>query len=314
MKTKRNKIIGFSLLGLFLFMGIFSIIMFTKYSSFKILSIKKEYSVVSENSVKDIEIPLYFEKKNSFLTKEKSIKSVSIEDETKNYLMTLNSIKQSGRIEYERTKYYGFFFNLSFEQYDNFEDVVFIKDGKLKIKYLNGEEISFRIGNIELYLNTKTDNSNIQLMALESIFNTVDDKETIVGINISLRNDNNVPIKIESIKTLNKYYELDYLNYEKVTLNYKDDLKERYNDYSYKAISINETSKMDIQLNKNESSNIFIPLKYLNGIRSIDTLGLFITYRINNVSYTKVIDSFTFRSSLIELDKENTQVYEYRYK
>ena len=314
MKTKRNKIIGFSLLGLFLFMAVFAIVMFTKYSSFKILSIRKEYSVVSQESNKDIEIPLYFDKKNSFLTKEKSIKSVFIEDDTNSYLMTLNSIKQTGRIEYERTKYYGFFFNLSFDQYDYFEDVVFIKDGKLKFKYQNGEEMSFRIGNIELYLNTKEDNSNIQLMALESVFNTVDDKETIVGLNISLRNDNNVPIKIESIKTLNKYYELDYLNYETVTLDYKANLKDRYNDYSNKAISINETSKMDITINSNESMSIFIPLKYLNGIRSINTLGLFITYRKGNVSYLKVVDSFTFRSSLLELDKENTQVYEYRYK
>lgn len=295
-------------------MTVFAIVMFTKYSSFKILSIRKEYSVVSQESNKDIEIPLYFEKKNSFLTKEKSIKSVYIEDDTQSYLMTLNSIKQKGRIEYERTKYYGFFFNLSFDQYDHFEDVVFIKDGKLKFKYQNGEEMSFRIGNIELYLNTKEDNSNIQLMALESVFNTVDDKETIVGLNISLRNDNNVPIKIESIKTLNKYYELDYLNYETVTLDYKANLKDRYNDYSYKAISINETSKMDITINSNESMSIFIPLKYLNGIRSINTLGLFITYRKGNVSYLKVVDSFTFRSSLLELDKENTQVYEYRYK
>ena len=230
----KNKIIAISLVALFLALFVTSILLLNKYKSFRILSIKKEYNVVSTKDTTEIEIPIYFEKNNSFLTKKKTIKSAYIENETNKFLVDVISVDEGMKIKYDNVTYYEFIFVVSFTSYDDFSEPIFLEGALFTVSYQNSESMSYEIGNVEIYLNTVEDKTNIQLMSSQAVVNEVEGKEVIVGLNISLRNDNNESIRINKFRTLNKFYEYDYNNYLKDKLSYKENLLQKYsNSYSY---------------------------------------------------------------------------------
>ena len=310
----KNKIIGISAIVLFLIIFATSIVLFNKYKSFKILSIRKEYNVVSTKETSEIEIPLYFEKNNSFLTKKKSVKNAYIENETNKLLVEVKEIEPGVKIKYDNQTYYEYIFVISFSSYDDFEEPLFLENVNLIINYQNGETMSYSIGNMEIYFNSKEDKSNIQLMSSEAVVNEVDGKEVIVGLNISLRNDNNELVKINKIKTLNRFYEFDYKNYLNERLGYKQNLREKYNSsYQYTTQSLMNVN-LNLSIKSKETYALFVPLKYLNGVRYVDNLPIFIEYSINGVAYVKVVDSFTYMSMSNFYSKNGIKVYEYNYK
>ena len=310
----KNKIIAISLIGLFFAVFITSILLLNKYKSFRILSIKKEYNVVSTKETTDIEIPIYFEKNNSFLTKKKTIKSSYIENDSNRFMVDIKSVDEGIKIKYESVLYYEFVFIVSFSSYDDFSEPLFLEDACFTINYQNGEKMSYEIGNVEIYLNTTEDKTNIQLMSSEAVVNNVEGKDVIVGLNISLRNDNNDSIKINKIKTLNKFYEYDYINYLKDKLSYKQNLLEKYdNSYSYTTQSLS-SDDLNLEIKSKETCALFVPLRYLNGVRYVDNLPIFIEYTIKGVKYVKVIDSFTYMSMSNFYSKNGLKLYEYSYK
>ena len=309
----KNKIIALSALVLFLGLGVFAILMFNKYKSFKIISIKQEYSIVTTSSTSELSIPLYFEKKNSFLTKFKNVKNSYIENDDYTFLTNLKSITEGETIVYDGTKYTEYIFKISFSSYDDFSDVIYVENGKFRVTYQNNEEMSYSIGNLELYFNSSLAESNIQVMQLSAITNVIGGVETIVGINLSLKNDYNSNITINSIKTLNKFYELDYRDYEFGSLDRKADLSQRVSNYSYTAESL-DYSPIDLAISSGKYTSIFIPLKYLNGIRYVSSLPLFIEYTLNGETMLKVVDSFSFMKKNVFYTKNGIKVYEYSYK
>ncbi|MCR5740851.1 MAG: hypothetical protein K6G38_00095 [Gammaproteobacteria bacterium] len=309
----KNKIIGFTALGIFLSLFVFSIVMFNKYKSFKILSIKQEYSLVSTSSNHELSIPLYFEKSNSFLTKKKNVKSTYIENDDYSFITYLSSIIEGETISYNGTKYKEFIFKISFSSYSDFNDVVYVENGRFKITYQNAEEMSFSIGNLELYFNERQDDSNLQIMQLSAITNYVSGIETIVGVNLNIRNDNKENVTIKSVKTLNKFYEFDYAGCELETLEFGTNLRDRYGSYSYTTLSVSD-EVLNISLKSDNYLSMFIPLKYLNGIRYVYSLPIFITYSIDDIEYTKIIDSFIFMSKDPFYVKNGVKEYVYSYK
>lgn len=310
----KTKIIAISSIVLFLALFTTSILLLNKYKSFRILSIKKEYNVVSTKESTDIEIPIYFEKNNSFLTKKKTIKSSFIENETNRFLVDTVSIDEGMKIKYENVTYYEFIFVVSFKSYDDFNEPLFLEGATYTINYQNGETMSYEIGNVEIYFNTAQDKTNVQLMSSQAVVNEVEGKEVIVGLNISLRNDNFDAIKITKIKTLNKFYEYDYTNYLTGKLSYKEDLLQRYsNSYSYTTHSLS-SDELNLEIKSKETCALFVPLKYFNGVRYVDNLPIFIEYTIRGVKYVKVIDSFTYMSTSNFYSKNGLKLYEYSYK
>ena len=309
----KNKIIIISSIVLFFTVFVTSILLINKYKSFRILSIKKEYSVVSSKESKDIEIPLYFEKNNSFLTKKKTIKSSYIENGDNRFSVEVKSIDEGMKIKYENVQYYEFIFVVSFKSYDDFNEPIFLENAMFTINYQNGDSMSYQIGNMEIYFNSKEDKTNIYLMNSEAVINTVESKDVIVGLNISLRNDNDDTIKINKIRTLNKFYEYDYQNYLNEKLSYKEELTKKYtSSYSYSTNSI-RNDDLNLEIKSRETYALFIPLKYLNGIRYVESLPIFIEYSIKGVKYVKVIDSFTYMSTNYFYSKNGLKLYEYSY-
>ena len=308
----KNKIIPLVLFCVFLFLGVFAIVMFNRYKAFRILSIYQEYNVVSTQENPVVNVPLYLEKKNSFMSKKENVKSAYIENGSYSFVTHLESIKVGDTIEYGGSKFYEYYYTLSFSSYDDFANEIFMENGQMRLDFANGDSMSFAIGNISLYFNKKADNSGIVLRDLEAVTNFVAGKETIVGLNITIGNYNDSVINLKSVKVNNKFYELDYMSYKREEVPSKTILTEIYDNYDYTSTSVID-GYMNINVAPRDTLTLFIPLKYLNGVRYVSNLPLFISYTLDSEDLVKVVDSFTFISKNAFSMRNGLKEYEYKY-
>lgn len=307
----KAKVLGISLTLLITLVIVFSIVLFNKYRSFNILSIEREYNKVITDSEDTLKIPLYLEKKDSFLTDKKRVTKVSFSSDDYKLETNIISIENTSRIEYKDKKYYEFYYEVSFLSYDSFSEPIFLENAYMNISYDNGNQMSYKIGNMNLYFNSDITDTNLTITDLSSVCNIVNNVDTIVGINITIRsNVNNITLK--SIKIKNKFYDLDNSFYLKTELNTRDNLTSFYKNYEYTTISISN-NPIDVLLNAGDTFTAFIPIKYLNNIRYLDSFPLYISYdRLDN-SYAYVMNDFTFLNKNTFGSRNGLTEYEYNY-
>lgn len=313
-KTKENKtlILAISLIVVFVLSMILVFVLYHKYESFTILSVKREYNYVLTSEEDIISIPLFFESKKSFLTSKDQVTSTSISNDSYKYTSFLEKIEEGETIKYNEKKYYTFYFIISFRNYDKFSNPVFIENGVFSVSYQNGEVMDFSIGNLNLYINSADiTNEDIYLFNMSAVTNNINNTETIVGINLKLKNNTTKDLQIESITLSNKFYDLDYMNYENKIIDTKTDLSKK-DGYSYETLSISK-GNMNVLIEKEESKELFIPLKYMNGILYIDRLPLYIKYSINGQENILIIDDFMFLSKSPLVGNNGIVSYEYNY-
>jgi len=283
-----------------------------KYDKVEILSLKQEYNLIFENSEDTINIPLYFKRDNSYLSRNSQIESVSLSNSSTTLKGKLRSVTTGSTATYKDNTYYEFIFSVSFPLYDDFSEPLFLSDCNFNIKYQNGNTLSFDIGNVNVLFNTNINNrSDIKIVSLSAVTNEVNNILTIVGINISLNNISNKEVILNSIKINNKYYELDYMNYKLDKIDSKKVLVED-EQYSYYMNSINN-GVMNLNISRGSKIEIFIPLKYLSNIYSVNNIPLYIEYEIDGEHQEYIQDDFTFFNRINPLSLYEVKSYVYSY-
>ena len=302
-------LIVLSIIGLIL--GLYLIL--SKFDDINIMSVQNEYNLVINSNDDSMSVPIYFSNKKSFLTNKKSIEKVELINDQNTMLVSLDSIEYTETIKYDEQKFYEFIFNIKFDQYDDFNEPLFMSGVVLKATYTNGEDIDYQIGNLNIYINKNEIENSMTVRRLYAVTNDVSLTETIVGINFSFYNPTDKDITINSIKTKNKFYELDYMNYKDDLIGSKEALTSVFDNYSYTAKQI-ENGQMSLTIKPNEEVSLFIPLKYLNGIKYLDRLPFFIEYEIDSVNKKMVIDDFQFMKKKYIVFDNGISKYVYRYK
>jgi len=317
MKIKFTKNQLLITLGIVLLIGILISIYLVskKYDDVNIISVNKEYNLVFNNKNDTLNIPVYFDRNDSFLTEIDEIDNVKIKNDNIELIGRLLEVKKVSTIKYDNKKYYEYSFSLSFSSYDNYKEPVFMSDGILYIRYSNGDELNLKIGNLNVFFNTTSDYylNDLIVTKLEAVTNEVKSINTIVGLNFRIYNNTDKDISINTIKTKNKYYELDDSKVLYELLDNKENLKNKYNDYSYEAISTTDLDE-SISIKSKQYIDLFIPLKYLNGVKYLDRLPVYIDYTISGINHTFIQDDFKFLSnnSLI-LSSNGINKYVYKY-
>ena len=184
MKKTKEIIIISSIVLVLLFGFIMIYTLTTKYDDVELLSVRKEYNLVFNKKDETIGIPLYLDKKDTFLSKKEEVSQVYLSNEDSKFISYLNSIETGCELEYNNKRYYEYIYYISFNSYDDFIEPIFMPDAKLNILYNNNEKVSIGIGNMSLYFNYNEDtNQDIIVTKLSAVTNIVDNKETIVGLN-----------------------------------------------------------------------------------------------------------------------------------
>ncbi len=298
-----------SLITAFIFIYLAS----SKYDDVPILSVKHEYNMVFTSKDDCLDIPLYIGRNNTFISNYEEIESTSISNMNYTLISYLESVEMGSKIKYNNQDYYEFIFSLSLSSYDDYNEPIFLSDGLFNINYKNGERLSFKIGNLSLFFNTGIINYNdLIIMKLNAVMNEVDYLETIVGINLSLYNNTNDDVTLNKIEIKNKYYGLDYMSFEFGLIDSRCNLKERDSSYSY-IDSLIRNGDMNLVIRKEEIKDIFIPLKYINGIKYLNRFPLYFTYKIGEVTYNSIQDDFLFSSSKSILNSNGIEKYVYKY-
>ena len=311
----KNKIITLSIFVLFIASGIFVIAVYQKYQAISVLSLKREYNAILTSDDDTISIPLYFEKNNSFLSKKEQVESTCISNDSYKYVSYLEDVIKDGTVNYQDKTYYGFSFVISFRSYNDSLSPVFIENGRFTVNYKNGDSMVYSIGNLSLtFANSSAiSNSDLYLLKLSSVNNEVKGKETIVGINLTLKNPLSQIITLNSIRLMNKFYDIDFMNYELTTILTKASLLDRTPNYCYETASL-KTGSMDLLIGSGTQISIFMPIKYLNGIRYLDSFPIYIDYTVNGVNKRYNIPTFIFVSSNTFYRSNGVLSYEYKYQ
>ena len=314
MKKTKEIIIITSIFLVLVFGFVMIFVLSSKFDDVEILSIRKEYNLVFNKEDEYVGIPLYIEKKNTFLSDYEKVSSISISNDDNKFIAYLEGIEKGIEIEYNNKKYYEYIYYISFKAYDDFNEPVFMPDAKINIAYNNNEFISLSIGNMCLYFNKNEESNNdLIITKLSAVTNIVNGMETIVGLNVTIYNNADSNIEINKIKINNKFYELDYMNYETKSLDAFTNLKERNNNYSYTQISISN-GDMKVSIDKSKSFEMFIPIKFTKNIYIVDRLPLYIDYKLSGVDKKMVIDDFQFMSITNALAFNGIDKYVYSYR
>ncbi|MBP5342885.1 hypothetical protein J6Y73_03050 [bacterium] len=313
MKKKRDFIIIASALIFIIFSFILIYLLVNKFDDVDILSVKKEYNRVFESSEDTLDIPIYIGKRNTFLSNYKEIESTSISSNNIQLKASLSQIEVGCTLIYNRNKYYEYIYHLSFDSYDSFQEPLFMSDGLFNITYKNGNRLSFRIGNLSLFFNSNLNTrKDIFFSRLQAVTNEIEGIETIVGVNISIKNNTDSSIHIKSISIKNEHYDLDYMNYENKQIDTALNLRSRDESYNYTRLFIDK-SDMNLNIEPIEIKDIFIPLIYTKAILSLDRFPVYIEYEIDENEYLFVQDDFQFMKRMDVLNHNGIEKYVYRY-
>ena len=313
MKNGKNIII-ISLISLFIIFSMVLIYVFmNKYDDVDILSVRKEYNHIFQSKTDTLNIPIYIGKRNTFLSNFNEIESTSISSSDYTLSSSLEAIAVGSTLFYNNDKYYEYIYHLSFSLYDDFDEPIFLNDGLFNITYKNGNKLSFEIGNLALLFNSHIVTTGDMIFTkLSALTDEIDGIETIVGINATIRNNNDFNIHIKSISLGNKHYELDYMNYKTNTVDSVSDLSSNGEEYNYKELFIDD-GDMSLIIERKNMINLFIPLKYTKSIVCVERFPIYVTYEINGNEMAFIQDDFQFVKHINDLEYNDVKKYVYRY-
>lgn len=288
-----------SILLVVVFTTIIFLFVIKKDDSFDVTLFKKSYSLVSnDNSNSYLEVLFYVSDKNVSFVRSDKISYSSISDKNKDNLIELKPINVIDRkytqvIKDKKFHLYSFVFLPVTKANDEF---VF----ELSEAYLNinnsDNEYQFLIGSLYMrkvpFYGSKDE---VSLSNLKALVGYLDKNKTIIGIGIELNNFSNKNIVIKNFELLRSGL---CASNKDIIVNPKEyDYNQDIDDLLGYQYNIFETGIIDTAFNEEIESNskkkFFIPLKYQN-YYSVNSLGMIITYEVNNDLRKMYIDEFVF--------------------
>ena len=261
--------------------------------SLEFLTIPKEYYIeYSEETY--LETSIKCTRKDTMYLDKELINEVYIYDNItkEEYLLNLIDIKKDTLYEYENVNYYNYELKLLIPFKSN--SLISLENCYMKINYLNDETLNFKLGKIFLY-NKEESTKVFTISSLKGIVSIVNDKKTLSGVILSLKNeiDNLTITNIESLNNnvlvnVGKIKQLEHADYE-ATTPISEILGYEYSIYE----SVNQ---IDILYEIDKEIILFLPLSYLTS-SNITTLGFEITYLLDDNTYSQIIEPFMFFKS-----------------
>lgn len=286
-------------LGVLVIITIIFLNVIKKNETFDVTLFKKSYSIITSDSNDSyLEVLFYVSDKSvSFVRNDKILRS-SISDKNKDNLIELKAVdvvdrKYTQVIKNKKFHLYSFIFTPITEVNDDF---VFELD-KAYLNINNSDmEYMFYIGSFYM---TKVpfygSQDDISLSNLKPLVGFLDRNKTLVGVGIELNNYTNKKITIKSfeflrsgIKASNKDIVISPNNYYP-SQDIDDILGYQYNVFESEFID----SAFEEEIESKTKKEFLIPLKYHNKY-SVNSLGIVITYEINNNIHKMYVDEFTF--------------------
>lgn len=286
-------------LGVLVIVTIILLSVIKKEDTFDVTLFKKSYSIITSDSNDSyLEVLFYVSDKSVSFVRNDKILSSSISDKNKDNLIELKAVdvvdrKYTQVIKNRKFHLYSFIFTPITEVNDDF---VFELD-KAYLNINNSDmEYMFYIGSFYM---TKVpfygSQDDISLSNLKPLVGFLDRNKTLVGVGIELNNYTNKKITIKSfeflrsgIKASNKDIVISPNNYYP-SQDIDDILGYQYNVFESEFID----STFEKEIESKSKKEFFIPLKYHNKY-SVNSLGIVITYEINNSIHKMYVDEFTF--------------------
>ena len=260
---------------------------FTRDNNISFLTLKKHYSLIY-NEYPEVEIHLYSSQSKSHYTKKDYMNTISIYNDDSLYKVNLETITNTKRIMYHNKEpYYEYILKLKFDLKSN--DLIYIRNSKLQIKYSTEEILDVELGNI-CFSNNVTDN-HFNVHKVQSIVNDFGTHESLVGVIMSLSTNYNCTIK--NIKPISSSI---LINKEKIVVG--NNLEYDHNELAvnifgsdFNSFKYSTNTFSDITFNKNIKKDVAIPLCYIEK-EYVDNIGFIIEYVIENITYYQIINPY----------------------
>jgi phage anti-repressor protein len=285
-----------------------------KPSLVKILSYKQNYSRLLTDE-ENIDIPLFLNEQDTFLTKHTNITSAFLITENYQIRVNITDIRNTdSQIIYKDEIYNQYYLQIDFIDIGLIDTYVNLEDAILNINYLNEESLDIEVGNLSLMFQEIITNNHLELMHLFGIVNP-DESGTnyLRALGIKLENLSNQSVEIIdiSINLDNIYCDLSYSEYIDKPPLPNEDLNTIINDYN--PLEVQEDIDFTLLLNSN--AYLIIPIKYSNSMEPINRFPIIITYKFNSQEFQYIIDDFLFFDQNLSLEPEDDRIqkYEYRY-
>lgn len=274
----------------------------------ELTTFEKAHNYVSLSNEEKIDIGIFIDHKNSFITNIENISSCYIGDDDNILNLKIENIIQSNQITKLKNKdfyLFNFLFSPKLILESDFSFEVF--NASLIINYTQGEDIKIRIGSFSYYYFSNNNNEHLSINKLKGLVNEIEN-QTLVGVGLGLKNNSSSSLVIKQIIPLDVNLEISYENIkDNITFN-NNDLIEEVLGYNYNIYN-NNIDFSEINKVINNEVYLFLPLKYKNKL-IVNNLGLLVIYELNEEEYKLYIDDFVFfKTKLYSINTINNLKY-----
>lgn len=281
------------------------------FDEVSILSIEQNYSRLITSEEESLSFPVYISTDDSFLTSIESIEKTYLENEFNQLEVNLIAITNMDYVEkLDGYTYQLFLYEINFA-YLSLNSIV-IDDAKLKIIYINNQEITIRLGDISLSFGDVVGSSYFDIERVYATTSYLNNLEYVSGIVIGFNNLTMLDISINEINIGSKQVFLDTGSHIQVEeeIPYNQDINLILNK-EYECIrSVAGVQEPMLLVDYNL---LFIPFQYVNEISSIRRFPIYISYTYMNQEYNYVMDDFRFISTNYRLVDNYGRIHETIY-
>ena len=278
-----------------------------------IISSDNVYSIYHSDNYETFTIELLTNQPQNYYFDNNYLSSAALKNDKQDLSIDIVKILHSDDTTlYKENEFYNIYFTaeLSFIS----DDLLISMDNVfLHLNYMNGEEIIVSIGEFN-YLFSDSFSSDISLNNLSATHQEVNEINTISGVNLELGNlgDSNILITNVEIVSTNVKFNLGYSILRDECL-HTSTVNLCLNTDNYQFNQESNVIKTNFILRKNNVINIYLPLTYLNDSKFIYQFSIVVTYDMNNIEKTFIIDDFPYMRTSLFSDQLEGDFHVYTY-
>lgn len=279
----------------------------------------KSYYIVEEKyQDQDLEIEIFANLGKSFFSDITQIDEVYLKDKTESNVvkLDLNQInKDSSKIKINDKKYYIFTFNFFINTNINSPEPLEIKDAYISLEYYNGRNLELKIGNFT-YTRVKhigIPDDDITVNHLLGLKNTINQIDTLAGVEIKIENRSTSVIKLVGIESFDKNINFSLRNIvtpssiESPKQNIEEILNKKYDFFNSESPLV-----LDYYINSNEVFSFFVPIKY-DKLYKTNKLAFKICFEKQGINKEIIFDNFLFFRDFTLSTSEKSMIERYFY-
>lgn len=300
---KKFKIIFFCIVIVALIL-LFLLYFSTRNSHIEVTTFEKAYSIVSQYEEKEkCYIDIYLDQKDTYFTNKQVIQSAYILDKNEENALKINivEISKNQEVTLKNKKFYGYRFTIELDVITTSDYQFIVEEAYLKLNFKNVDSSVIKIGSFSYYKVVKfgSSHNHIHISKLKGIINEREKLKSLVGVFLEISKLTSEEVILEKVEILSKgilVANSDVLNMTDQKIESQEDIIKTIG-YDYRW-NHNQASQLNITL-KREKIAYLLPLIYESNRPSsvnypLNSCGLKITYKINEVAYEYYMDDFIY--------------------